>query len=301
MNVEDSFFKDKRFIKLAIKLGDEDLALGCCIQMWFLAQNYWRKNQRIIPIEVWQKQDMRDELIEVGLAEKRDEGIYVKGAEKHFDWIYQRAEAGRAGGRVSAQRGRDDKGRLLPKQTPSKHQANPSAAKPHSHSHSLEDNTNTLPSEGVLQTQIELIPSPQKKRQTKEAPSGTNNAVGLYKTLWKDRWGKYPDTRPKEIGQIADLCRDLGVERAKQVITSYMAMPDPNFVRNRHDLGTMLLSLTRIAHYEATGKVVTSQVIKDAEEKINDAQGTSGGPRHISEILAERETQRNEQTKLSGG
>jgi hypothetical protein len=139
INIEDSLYKDHRFFELLQKLGSTDAALGAVVRAWTVAQEYWIANGVGIPLPVWKKQKLRPELIEVGLAEERGEFIYVCGSEMQFAWMTLKIKAGRTGGRVSAQRPRDEKGQLLPKgacveiidktiQAESKR--NPSSAKP---------------------------------------------------------------------------------------------------------------------------------------------------------------------------
>lgn len=133
LNLEESLTKDPRIKKLGRLIGSENLAVGTWIEFAFLAQKFWAKGQ-LIPEEQFYFLEFPEQLLESKLAERRDEGIYCRGSEEHFGWLKERIDAARTGGRISAQRSRDDHGRLLPKQTPSDHQANakqnPSEAKP---------------------------------------------------------------------------------------------------------------------------------------------------------------------------
>lgn len=107
INIEDSLFKDSRFLKLVIKTGDQDKALGMVVWAFMIAQKHFltdvndslaTASDRLIPIEDWKKQGCSDLLIEVGLAEKRGNGVYVSGSENQFKWLIQRQIAGQRGG-----------------------------------------------------------------------------------------------------------------------------------------------------------------------------------------------------------
>jgi hypothetical protein len=100
INIEDSLFKDARFLDFCIKLGDRQLALGRLVWAFIVAQKYYldEENDRLIPADEWQRQGCSDELIAFGLAERRERGIYVCGSEDQFSWLVQRVEAGRKGG-----------------------------------------------------------------------------------------------------------------------------------------------------------------------------------------------------------
>lgn len=149
--------------------------------------------------------------------------------------------------------------------------------------------------------ELNRIEETREKKQIempiKKAPSVPprklgHEAVKFYCDEWKKRYGGNPDIRAQDGKNLKRLVDEFGINRTREIIRAFLAAPDPWFIKKRHDITTMIGSLTQIKHFETSGKVVTSQVIKDAEEKINDAQGTVGGPRHISELIAEREAQR---------
>lgn len=92
INIEDSLFKDKRWIRLIIKTGCEHKALGILCGAWILSQTHWLR-YRSIPEKAWPKDF--DVLIEVELATRRSDGtVYVKGSQKAFKWLDQRSESG---------------------------------------------------------------------------------------------------------------------------------------------------------------------------------------------------------------
>lgn len=101
INVEDSLYKDIRFILLIGKLGSVEMALGAMVRAWSLAQEWYlnEETDRLIPVADWKRQLLREEIVEVGLAEFREKGIYVVGADEQFTWLLQRQEAGKKGGR----------------------------------------------------------------------------------------------------------------------------------------------------------------------------------------------------------
>lgn len=103
INIEDSLFKDARFLDLCISCGDKQKALGALVWAFMVAQKYYlnQKTDRLIPIKEWEKQGCDNKLIAVGFAEEKNGMIYVKGSEKQFAWLMQRQEAGKKGGRPS--------------------------------------------------------------------------------------------------------------------------------------------------------------------------------------------------------
>lgn len=96
INIEDEIYKDVRYALLLSKLGfDEDKAIGALVRAWTLAQKHFLSGNHLIPEEEWEKKKIRPEVLEVGLAERVDGFIRVKGSENQFKWLTQRSEAGK--------------------------------------------------------------------------------------------------------------------------------------------------------------------------------------------------------------
>lgn len=98
INIEDSLLKDDKFTDLCIKLGSRILGLGVILEAFILAQKHYtnEENERLIPLIEWDRKKDLHILIDVGFAEKRGSGIYVKGSNECFKWLIQRSEAGKA-------------------------------------------------------------------------------------------------------------------------------------------------------------------------------------------------------------
>lgn len=97
INVESSIFNDGRFKALEIKHGPIT-AIGIVVTSFKMAQTYWLKDRSLIPIDEFLFNPIFEDMIKVGLAEKRDMGIYIKGSEDQFAWIEQRQKASKKGG-----------------------------------------------------------------------------------------------------------------------------------------------------------------------------------------------------------
>jgi hypothetical protein len=102
INIEDSLYKDSRFIKLCIILRDLRTALGALFQAWALAQDHVEIDnpEGVIPLSEWKKQGISNEIIDVGLAEVRGDVVYISGAREQFAWLVQAKIKGRKGGQA---------------------------------------------------------------------------------------------------------------------------------------------------------------------------------------------------------
>lgn len=269
INIEECWWTDPRREKLAELVGGPMMADALAIRAWRLAQEFWGDGRQLIPPHVFSTLEANAKLIQANLAEEREDGIYVRGSSQRLEWHAIRREAARVGGLKSA-----EKKRKKVKQTPSKlNQTQPS------HSHSLSHSSSNSNS-GILAL----------------ASQTPQTIVAFYCDRWRERNGKNPDIRPKEAGQLTRLVKDVGLERAKEITLTYFRMPDPFFIKRGYDPGTMLLNLAAIAQFESSGKIVTSEVVKQLEKQVDKIQGTRRR-RTIEELEAERE----EQKRLASG
>lgn len=92
INIEDSIFRDDRWLDLLLKTGCKYKSLGIVTSGWILSQRFWLEFG-YIPKKHWPK-DL-EILIVVGFAEAVENGIYIKGSKKAFSWLDQKASAGR--------------------------------------------------------------------------------------------------------------------------------------------------------------------------------------------------------------
>src|ERR1035437_2704686 len=149
INSEDAIFRDQRFINLVFKLGGLDVALGSVVRAWMLSQQFWFQKE-LIPEAAWKGAKLSEELFSCDLAERRPEGIYVRGSSKNFDWYFKKTanlSAGAPAGGKARVLGakRDLNGRLLPsKSTEAQPEASaqPAESSPSSSSSSSSSSSN---------------------------------------------------------------------------------------------------------------------------------------------------------------
>lgn len=75
------------------------LALGLCVIGWDLAHKWYLKHpENLVPFDEWNKEIGLEKLEKYGLAERKENGIYVKGSRDNCEYLTERVEAGRRGG-----------------------------------------------------------------------------------------------------------------------------------------------------------------------------------------------------------
>jgi hypothetical protein len=187
INVEDTLWSDPRFLKLCIALGDEMKAIGAIVLAWKLAQKYWCPDKKPIPEAAFS--ELPSALITSGLAEKLNDGIRMRGSEEHFSWWFERREAGRKGGQISA-----DKRSSSAKHSSSSAQAAGSKSKQiepsSSLSISISNSLSNSDSNNSISTVVEKsTPVPDVKFDAKSVDEIFSIIPEQKRALWLDLYG----------------------------------------------------------------------------------------------------------------
>lgn len=254
INIEDSIFKDARFIDLCIFYGDKQKALGVIAWAFIIAQKHFldEANDRCIPLNEWQRQGCESKLIELGFAEKRDNGIYVCGSEKQFGWLVQRSNAGKsakAPNRIKRQKKVTTVERPLTDEQPL-----------------------TLTLSPSLSLSPSLTHSPNlKNSKNKKIPadkSGGSEVWNHYCQSFEKRYGVKPVRNAKVNSQCKQLHERLGGD-AVGVIDFYMAHNDSWYLKNQHDFGSLLAKAESLFTQWQRGQAITSAQVRDAEKVLH--------------------------------
>lgn len=119
INLESGWFSDKRWQYVSEILEADPYAVRARIEsLWhfcFLQRKDVLTAQEIKVQAAWRKSDFAAALVEADLAEPLGSGYRMKGVAKRIEWLLKKDEASSRGGKASAQRPRDAKGRLLPR------------------------------------------------------------------------------------------------------------------------------------------------------------------------------------------
>ncbi len=268
LNIEDCWWTDPRRSALIRLLGDEDLADARAIRAWRLAQEFWKFGRGLVPRGLFETLQSYPELLSVGLAEIREDKVYIRGSSTHHEWIVEAKESGAKGGKVSAKRPRDAKGRLkkIPDQCPSDIQgsskAGPSESKriqgSSSSSFSLSI-SNTENKESIGEVAIApTLPGIADKGLSKRAEeaSRANRFVATYVSAYQTR---FPGHRPEDIndgkvrGQILNWIKGYPLDRACQLIQVYFQMEAKWFDTKGYDFLTFRNNLNKVGQALDTG------------------------------------------------
>jgi hypothetical protein len=103
INIDDKLWSDARFDALKNLVGNELIAIGMVVKSFRIAQEYWKTETQLIPFQIWKLYNF-DAMEIVGLALRRDNGVYIKGSNDQFDWLKKKQEAGKISAEIRRQK-----------------------------------------------------------------------------------------------------------------------------------------------------------------------------------------------------
>lgn len=96
INLDDKLFKEQGFQDLMIAVGNRRMAKGIVWELYVLAQKFWFPDRLPIPLDVFKAAEFPEVLYSAnGLCELREGGVYARGSEEQFKWLFQKSEAGK--------------------------------------------------------------------------------------------------------------------------------------------------------------------------------------------------------------
>ena len=284
INIDDSIYKDVRFVELVGKTGGLNQALGALVRAWGVGQKYWARDKGLIPSKVWKSQKLDDSIIEVGLAEQRDDGVYIRGSAKQFGWLLQKVEAGRKGGQSKSANTKSNKTIEEASVRQASAKRTSSAAKPLTLTPSLplSSSSNSDSRSTSKESKNYSVGAKSKSSHIEqpaldleivesEKPKKGSEAVALYCREYKERYKNYPLVKGKAAGQLNTLFKDLGFEKFEILVKAYIKMLDHNFVKNHHDVTGLVLNINKIWNFAQTGKMFTNTQLNQLDKDLTHA------------------------------
>lgn len=246
INIEDCWWTDPRRSRLSKLVGDETLADGIAIRAWRVAQEFWGKNM-LVPLKIWETVEANENLIEAKLAEQRDDGIYVCGSSQYLDWVRERREAAKIGGKKSAAVRKN-----APPKKPKKKanvEANTNQTQPSGSSSSSGSS-----SDSKSGSNSEIIPAADLKILNSEIWEA-------YREAYASRYNTEPVRNAKVNSVVAQLGRRLGLE-APDVVRFFLTHNKSLYVSGLHDIGLCLAHAEALRTQWFHDKAITEKDVK---------------------------------------
>lgn len=165
INIEDELRGDPRFTLLCTMVP-RHIAFGVIICFWELGQSYWKRQKTLIPNELASLLPHIAELKSVGFAVERENGVYCSGAEDRWAFLLAKSEAGKAGGKASAQARKEKYGSSIPSNASNQ---NRSTAEADAEQNSEANRSKPKPSSSSSSSQV--LKEPEEILSSAEEPS----------------------------------------------------------------------------------------------------------------------------------
>jgi hypothetical protein len=118
---------------------------------------------------------------------------------------------------------------------------------------------------------LQMAKSKARKKVAKVADddngAGTREIIGSYCHAYKTRYGSNPVITGKSSGIIKRIVKDVGIDKTKRLIESYLRMDDEWFGTRNHDLPTLEANLSKIANFSETGKIISRSSVRSQERR----------------------------------
>lgn len=191
INVEDSIYKDARFIDLLISLGSKESAIGALVIAWSVAQEYFLKNGGKIPLSKWSQQKLKNEIIDCGLASIVDgEFVYLSGTENQFAWLKTASNKGAKSGEARRLKSLKKKTNTV---EPSSTQLNPVEPRGTSYSSSYSSSFSNSYSNTNTDTYTPTA-EPERANAVPETAGAVSRFPPLVK-IWNENRGTLPEVK----------------------------------------------------------------------------------------------------------
>lgn len=280
INIEDSLFKDQRWIDLVIEVKSAESAMGALVWLWLTAQKYWKRDRARIPKDAWTQQKLNPALITTGWAVWQDEhnGYFAEGSEAQFKWLLQKQEAGAAGGKASGESRHRDFDELEASGG-KRDEAQASGAKPPTPTPTptLSPSPSPVPSssssssisisDGASDEASAGKPKPKRTRKPKvEDPD-----AGLRREVWEayseayfNQWEVRLERNAGINSMIKTLVSNVGKD-AVPLVRFYVAHKDGQYVRACHPMTLCLRDYLGLRTQMLRGQAITMADVREFE------------------------------------
>ena len=245
--VYDELFADNRFVDLILKTGNRHIAIGMCIDAYRLAHRYWINENSLVPEAAFNGCNL-GLLLEVNLAVKRENGIYVRGTQRiantRLDKINQKSIVASEAGKRSAEVRRLRHGTAIPINAP--------------YNSPKKSNKNRTKVEPKSNESNEIELSKDKISKDKNNTLATHKFVAKYCELYKTLFNKDYKVTPKDAGQAKVICSGLGVDNAISYIRGYLTLSDKYLIDNCYPMCLMYNNINKLTQGSNNVKVYVS-------------------------------------------
>ncbi len=279
LNIEiEELLKDQRFIDLILAFGSRREAYGAFLEAIVLAQQYWVPNRVGIPKEVWKKQRLANELLDVGFANVVPatgddvERVMFAGSARQFDWLIKKSDAGKLGGPAAAKARVENIIELARQKSSNDDTRQHSTVLTSSSSYSPSSSFSLSPSDSASE-EVPAAPSasapPKRTRKPKadKKPAKTTAVWEAFTSAYLVRHKIMPADCAQIRGQMSKFIDKVGAEDAPEIARYFVESSNGFHNEKAHDFGFCLSDAVKLRKEWLTGKIVTRTETRNADRK----------------------------------
>jgi hypothetical protein len=112
----------------------------------------------------------------------------------------------------------------------------------------------------------DAIRTAEGKKRAKPKTPGTPSSriVGRFCELWQFTYKGKADILGKDVGHLSRLAKDLGEDRALQLLEAFFRMPA--YIKSRHDPASLMFNIKAVAHFCDTNMQITDTQLRNADK-----------------------------------
>lgn len=256
INVEDSIFRDARFLNLCVRVGDSQKALGQLVFAWILAQRFYLSNDGLIQKKEWDAQGIGDDLIHCGLAELINNSVRMKGIDEQFAWLRQRSDAGKMNRPLTTVNDRSSADVGTRRETSSSSSSFLKDLRKKNKQKKESPAAAPIASDSVESSGDQFLIFGEAEKSGEHASGGvetgigTNRFIAAYVGAIKKRFGENakPAILGREAKEAKQVVAQLGLERAIELVEYYVASDEPWFKTRGYDLVTFFRNVSKLSN-----------------------------------------------------
>lgn len=269
INIEDCWWTDPRRSLLIKNIGSEELADGSIIKAWRVAQEFWKSNKGLIPLELFETLPNYKNIIDSKLADVRNAFVYVRGSSAYLDWVREKREQASVAGKKSAESRKLKNGSAQPSGKKTKKSAS---------------NLNKSPNETRTESN-DAEPSDSGSYSGSSSSSSSNSDSGSavitanakkanafiarYCENFKFRYGSNPEIGGKESGIAKRVSKTLSEEKIRLYLDAFFQMPDAYVVKAKHPVYLFEAKLNEVTVFANSGQFTTMKQARQVDEAVN--------------------------------
>lgn len=276
INIEECWWSDPRRTKLILKIGL--LADAVAVNMWRVAQEFWKDGQRLVPGEVFDKLEHAADLIDCGLSDVRIErepnglerrSIYVRGSSERLEWVREQREQARKAGKKSAEARRKKTGTAQPKpKKPRTTTERPSNA-PRTESNDAEPSgsgsISGSSSDSISGSGEDCAGLKEPQAPAAEALSPVARVWRAYKAAYEGRYHQEATWNAKVSGQLKQFVTRVPMSEAPEIAAFYLTHNGARYVSTGHAVGLLLIDAEKLRTEWRSGRKITALDARHAD------------------------------------